>query len=160
MSQEHNDGPKPREPQLAGLTGVVAHLQTIADHLDWAAEGEHWGPIKDDANRLREIARELAPADPPSAGHALLSEMDWSCRTQGALLKWLALGGVTTIGELAMFCQYDLHVFKNVGKKSIAEVEKRLAEYGLELAPSPPGRWHTPAYNRWKERSNASEGSR
>ncbi len=62
-----------------------------------------------------------------------IEELDISSRAMNTLKKL----GITTIGDLVKMTEEDLKEAKSIGRKALKEIKEALAEYGLELAPSP-----------------------
>ena len=89
-----------------------------------------------------------APATPPVVQEILIPEppkpqlpdtrpiheLDLSIRSENCLLR----GGITTIGELLQKSRDDLLKIRNLGRKSLNEIEEKLNARGYELAPSKP----------------------
>ncbi len=62
-----------------------------------------------------------------------IEDMDFSVRTYNCLKR----ASINTIGDLVIRTQEDMMKVRNLGKKSLEEVEQKLAELGLGLAESP-----------------------
>jgi DNA-directed RNA polymerase subunit alpha len=62
-----------------------------------------------------------------------IEELDISSRAMNTLKKL----GINTIGDLVKMSEEDLKEAKSIGRKALKEIKEALAEYGLELAPSP-----------------------
>ncbi len=62
-----------------------------------------------------------------------IEELDISSRALNTLKKL----GINTIGDLVKMTEDELKEAKSIGRKSLKEIKEALAEYGLELAPSP-----------------------
>ena len=63
-----------------------------------------------------------------------IHELDLSIRSENCLLR----GGITTIGELLQKSRDDLLKIRNLGRKSLNEIEDKLSSRGYVLAPSKP----------------------
>ena len=64
-----------------------------------------------------------------------IHELDLSIRSENCLLR----GGITTVGELLQRSRDDLLKIRNLGKKSLTEIEEKLTARGYALMPSKPG---------------------
>ncbi|NLF20974.1 MAG: DNA-directed RNA polymerase subunit alpha [Clostridiaceae bacterium] len=62
-----------------------------------------------------------------------IEDMDFSVRTYNCLKR----ASINTIGDLVIRTQEDMMKVRNLGKKSLEEVEQKLDELGLALAESP-----------------------
>ncbi len=62
-----------------------------------------------------------------------IEDMDFSVRTYNCLKR----ASINTIGDLVIRTQEDMMKVRNLGKKSLEEVEQKLEELGLGLAESP-----------------------
>ena len=58
-----------------------------------------------------------------------VESMGFSVRTTNSLLR----SGIKTLGEICLIPKEDCSKIRNLGNKGIAEIEKKLAQYGLEL---------------------------
>ena len=74
------------------------------------------------------------PPQPPVPDTRPIHELDLSIRSENCLMR----GGITTIGELLKRSRDDLLKFRNLGRKSLTEIEEKLTARGYELAPSKP----------------------
>lgn len=54
-------------------------------------------------------------------------------------LNCLKAGGIRTIGELLAIDRFELRKFRNLGKKGIDDINKKLKDFGIE----------TPAFRAW-----------
>lgn len=61
-----------------------------------------------------------------------IEELDLSVRSYNCLKR----AGINTVQELTMKSEEDMMKVRNLGKKSLEEVQKKLAELGLGLKPS------------------------
>lgn len=61
-----------------------------------------------------------------------IEELDLSVRSYNCLKR----AGINTVEELTMKSEEDMMKVRNLGKKSLEEVQKKLAELGLSLRPS------------------------
>lgn len=61
-----------------------------------------------------------------------IEELDLSVRSYNCLKR----AGINTVQELTMKSEEDMMKVRNLGKKSLEEVQKKLAELGLSLKPS------------------------
>ncbi|MBQ7560805.1 MAG: DNA-directed RNA polymerase subunit alpha [Synergistaceae bacterium] len=64
-----------------------------------------------------------------------IHELELSIRSENCLLR----GGMNTIGDLIMKSRDDLLKIRNLGRKSLTEIEEKIASLGFNLAPSKPG---------------------
>lgn len=62
-----------------------------------------------------------------------IHELELSIRSENCLLR----GGIQTMGDLLRKSRDDLLKIRNLGKKSLKEIEDRLTILGYELSPSP-----------------------
>ena len=74
------------------------------------------------------------PPKPPVPDTRPIHELDLSIRSENCLLR----GGITTIGELLQRSRDDLLKIRNLGRKSLTEIEEKLTARGYELMPSKP----------------------
>ena len=74
------------------------------------------------------------PPQPPVPDTRPIHELDLSIRSENCLMR----GGITTIGELLKRSRDDLLKFRNLGRKSLTEIEEKLTARGYVLAPSKP----------------------
>lgn len=63
----------------------------------------------------------------------VIEDMDFSVRTYNCLKR----ANINTIGDLVIRTEEDMMKVRNLGKKSLEEVQSKLAELGLSLADSP-----------------------
>ena len=75
------------------------------------------------------------PIQPPLPDNRPIHELDLSIRSENCLLR----GGITTIGDLLQRSRDDLLKIRNLGKKSLTEIEEKLTARGYALMPSKPG---------------------
>ncbi len=83
------------------------------------------------------VVKEPEPPQPKKPTQPVtnpIHELDLSIRSENCLLR----GGITTIGDLLQRSRDDLLKIRNLGKKSLTEIEERLSARGYELAPSKP----------------------
>jgi carbon monoxide dehydrogenase subunit G len=113
------------------------------------------GVMADVSGRLIEkfsanLAEQLASGDGPATsvrgGQALdarltipIRELNLSSRSSAILVD----EGIGTVGELVSRTESDLLAIKNIGEKSVEEIEEKLHELGLALAGATPA--DTPA---------------
>ena len=74
------------------------------------------------------------PPKPPVPDTRPIHELDLSIRSENCLLR----GGITTIGDLLQRSRDDLLKIRNLGRKSLTEIEEKLTARGYELIPSKP----------------------
>lgn len=72
--------------------------------------------------------------DPEWFSHSI-HELELTIRSENCLLR----GGMLTIGDLVQKSRDDLLKIRNLGKKSLGEIEAKLAALGCALKPSKPG---------------------
>ena len=70
------------------------------------------------------------PPPPPPPPEPLIRELDLSLRSENCLMRV----GIETIPDLLERSHEDLLKIRNLGKKSIAEIEKKLEERGFQLS--------------------------
>lgn len=75
------------------------------------------------------------PIQPPLPDNRPIHELDLSIRSENCLLR----GGITTIGELLQRSRDDLLKIRNLGRKSLTEIEEKLTARDYALMPSKPG---------------------
>ena len=63
-----------------------------------------------------------------------IHELELSIRSENCLLR----GGIQVIGDLVHKSRDDLLKIRNLGRKSLNEIEERLKTFGFALMPSPP----------------------
>lgn len=63
-----------------------------------------------------------------------IEELDLSARSYNCLKR----AGITTIGEIAERTEEDMQKIRNLGRKSLKEVEEKLKEHGLSFKKSTP----------------------
>lgn len=68
-----------------------------------------------------------------------IHELDLSIRSENCLLR----GGITTVGELLQRSRDDLLKIRNLGRKSLTEIEEKLTARGYALMPSKPAEQET-----------------
>jgi uncharacterized protein len=64
-----------------------------------------------------------------------IQELNLTVRSYNAL----KLEGVDTVGELIAHTESELLAIKNIGERSVQEIEEKLGDIGLRLTESPPG---------------------
>ena len=64
-----------------------------------------------------------------------IHELELSIRSENCLLR----GGIQTVGDLLRHSRDDLLKIRNLGKKSLTEIEAKIAACGYSLANSKPG---------------------
>ncbi len=72
-----------------------------------------------------------APSDMDKAAEMTIEELDLSVRAYNCLKR----ANINTVGELVQRDVEDMMKVRNLGKKSLEEVEQKLAEHGLRLRP-------------------------
>ncbi|MBQ6774053.1 MAG: DNA-directed RNA polymerase subunit alpha [Synergistaceae bacterium] len=75
-----------------------------------------------------------ASEDPEWFSHPI-HELELTIRSENCLLR----GGMNTIGDLIKKSRDDLLKIRNLGKKSLGEIEAKLASMGYALKPGKPG---------------------
>lgn len=63
-----------------------------------------------------------------------IDALDLSCRTYNCCKR----AGINTLGDLSMKTYNDMLKIRNMGRKSLQEIEEKMAEYGLKFKPEPP----------------------
>ena len=76
---------------------------------------------------------EVPEGDPEHYTHSI-HELELSIRSENCLLR----GGIQTIGDLLQKSREDLLKIRNLGRKSLREIEEKLTSFGYVLMPSPP----------------------
>src|SRR6185369_2640878 len=71
----------------------------------------------------------------PKAPDARIEELDFSVRTYNCLKK----ANIQTIADLVKTTEDDLMNIRNFGRKSLVEVQDKLAQFGLTLAGGSSG---------------------
>ena len=79
------------------------------------------------------------PPKPPVPDTRPIHELDLSIRSENCLLR----GGITTIGDLLQRSRDDLLKIRNLGRKSLTEIEEKLTARGYALMPSKPAEQET-----------------
>ena len=64
-----------------------------------------------------------------------IHDLELSIRSENCLLR----GGIQTVGDLLKKSRDDLLKIRNLGRKSLNEIEEKIASHGYSLAPSKPG---------------------
>ena len=89
-------------------------------------------PVKtDDTDKPR-----VNPAGTLDTGERSIHELELSIRSENCLFR----GGIQTIGELLQKSRDDLLKIRNLGRKSLSEIEEKLKSFGYELKPSKPAK--------------------
>ena len=106
---------------------------------------ECFGHIADTVNTAPQVSRvievpQAAPAAPEVQEESKteqfthpIHELELSIRSENCLLR----GGIQTVGDLLRKSREDLLKIRNLGRKSLTEIEARLKALGYELASSP-----------------------
>lgn len=79
-----------------------------------------------------EITAERQAEDKEKLLEMTIEELDLSVRSYNCLKR----AGINTIGELVQKTEEEMMKVRNLGKKSLEEVEQKLSELGLSLAKS------------------------
>ena len=125
--------------------GAVTPEEAVAEAAGIARN--YFGQIADTVNTAPQKARPAEPADVDSVKggtetgdnlHELfdhpIHELELSIRSENCLLR----GGIQTIGDLLQKSRDDLLKIRNLGKKSLTEIEEKIASCGYVLQPSKP----------------------
>jgi len=122
-----------QDDQLRRMQDLILELNAEAVELQKAYEGR--------GRRIADLEEEYATAmGQVSVAHdprhdELIEYLDLTVRAYNVLKR----ENIHTVGDLVKKSYADLADFRNFGAKSIDEVEAKLAERDLGLAPSPPG---------------------
>jgi len=94
---------------------------------------EQLAPFTDFAKiSLKEAEEKLIRLSIPEEQYKMpVEQLDLSVRTMNCLRR----GGITTVGELISKKSKDLLKLRNFGQKSFQEIEERLKQMGISLAP-------------------------
>jgi DNA-directed RNA polymerase subunit alpha len=98
---------------------------------------EQLNPFVREARALPKKASEEKPSAlpiPEEQYNMPVQQLDLSVRTMNCLRR----AGITTVGELISKTEKELLSLRNFGQKSKREIDARLAEMGLSLAPGSP----------------------
>lgn len=75
---------------------------------------------------------EQTSEDPVRILDTTIEDLDLSVRSFNCLKR----AGISTVGDLVVRSEDDMMKVRNLGRKSLEEVKKKLEEYGLSLKPS------------------------
>ena len=95
---------------------------------------EHFGLFTDltEAMQAREIRAERADGGRTRMSDMAIEELDFSVRSYNCLKR----AGINTVQDLATKTEDDMMKVRNLGRKSLEEVLKKMAELGLHLQQS------------------------
>ena len=124
--------------------GAVSPEEAVKEAAGIARE--YFGQIADTVNTAPQKSRPSEDTEVVSSGETetddeeaeqfthSIHELELSIRSENCLLR----GGIQTIGDLLQKSRDDLLKIRNLGRKSLREIEERLASFGYALQPSPP----------------------
>ena len=102
----------------------------IADTVNTAPQKTR--PIEEPEPELDKTNEQAAKVD-ERYGHPI-HELELSIRSENCLLR----GGIQTIGDLLQKSRDDLLKIRNLGRKSLTEIEEKIAACGYQLMPPKP----------------------
>ncbi|MBQ7545316.1 MAG: DNA-directed RNA polymerase subunit alpha [Synergistaceae bacterium] len=127
--------------------GAVTPEEAVAEAAGIARS--YFGQIADTVDTAPQKARPAEPAettdqpgsdDPTEPLRKLfdrpIHELELSIRSENCLLR----GGIQTIGDLLQKSRDDLLKIRNLGKKSLTEIEEKITSCGYSLQPSKSGK--------------------
>ena len=121
--------------------GAVSPELAVAEAASIAKD--YFGQIADTVDTAPHQARPVEPADPVKITTPIyiepdreqierpIHELELSIRSENCLLR----GGIQTIGDLLQKSRDDLLKIRNLGKKSLTEIEEKLTQSGYMLRP-------------------------
>ena len=123
--------------------GAVRPEEAVSEAAGIAKD--YFGQIAETADTAPQKARPVEPAEPvmpiipkpvpPSSDDPHpIHELELSIRSENCLLR----GGITTIGELLQKSRDDLLRIRNLGRKSLNEIEEKLRANGYQLRKETP----------------------
>ena len=123
--------------------GAVTPEEAVSEAATIAKD--YFGQIADTADTAPQKARPVEPVEPvipivpkqipPSSNDPHpIHELELSIRSENCLLR----GGITTIGELLQKSRDDLLRIRNLGRKSLNEIEEKLTACGYQLRKETP----------------------
>jgi DNA-directed RNA polymerase subunit alpha len=113
---------RPEEAVSKAATVMVAHLKLFQNIAGIAAEDEGGtGPFTESAEEAGAKTMEMT-----------IEDLELSVRSYNCLKR----AGINTVAELVQKTEEDMMKVRNLGRKSLDEVKKKLAELGLSLAES------------------------
>ena len=107
---------------------------------------DYFGQIADTVNTAPQKTRPIEEPEPlePKTEDPInkiderfnhpIHELELSIRSENCLLR----GGIQTIGELLQKSRDDLLKIRNLGRKSLTEIEEKIAAFGYKLMPPKP----------------------
>ncbi len=109
----------PKEALKEAAKILIQHFMLFSDEKITLEEEQHQKEeeLDEEILRMRQILKKR------------LVDLDLSVRA----LNCLKAAGVNTLGELVQYQREDLLKFRNFGKKSLAEIEELLDNYGLDF---------------------------
>lgn len=113
---------RPEEAVSKAATVMIAHLKLFQNVAGVAAEDEAGaGPFTEAAEEAGTKTMEMT-----------IEDLELSVRSYNCLKR----AGINTVAELVQKTEEDMMKVRNLGRKSLDEVKKKLAELGLSLAES------------------------
>ena len=117
------------------MSGLGSPSETITVSLSAKILIEHFELFLDLTEGVRETEGILAEKDNDEKEKVLdltIDELDLSVRSYNCLKR----AGINTVAELVQRNQEDMMKVRNLGKKSLEEVEQKLLGLGLSLRPT------------------------
>lgn len=113
---------RPEEAVSKAATVLVAHLKLFQNIAGVTAEDDNGdGPFTESAEESGAKTMEMT-----------IEDLELSVRSYNCLKR----AGINTVAELVQKSEEDMMKVRNLGRKSLDEVKKKLAELGLALAES------------------------
>ncbi|HMM19631.1 MAG TPA: DNA-directed RNA polymerase subunit alpha [Selenomonadales bacterium] len=113
---------RPEEAVSKAASVLVAHLKLFQNIAGTAAEDDSGdGPFTESAEESGAKTMEMT-----------IEDLELSVRSYNCLKR----AGINTVAELVQKSEEDMMKVRNLGRKSLDEVKKKLAELGLALAES------------------------
>ena len=103
-------------------------------------EAEHYKAQAEYLQAELDKIRNITPAQREEAEQkgalleASIETLDLSVRAYNCCKR----AGINTLGDLSMKTLDDMYHVRNLGRRSLQEIEQKMAEYGLRFKPEPP----------------------
>ena len=125
--------PKEAVKQAADI--AADYFKKISESVESAQVKEKPAETKKVPDKTSTGTEEPPKPTPPTLPDNPIHELELSIRSENCLLR----GGMNTIGDLIQKSRDDLLKIRNLGRKSLTEIEDKLASMGYSLKPSKPG---------------------
>ena len=124
--------------------GAITPEEAVTEAANIARD--YFGQIADTANTAPQKTRPIEEPEPEvikptdtaknvdERYNHPIHELELSIRSENCLLR----GGIQTIGDLVTRSRDDLLKIRNLGRKSLTEIEEKIAAFGFTLMPPKP----------------------